>query len=264
MNLYLDESGDLGFTFDKPNRYGGSSRHLTIAILLTPKELSHGFGDVQIEPGQTLNDASFVLFAGDPLLQIVRDRQDHGVSLPVEHAAGGLVDHPAVSDEVAGLGQRHPGEENIERPHQSLVIRFEKTNAAPALDGHVVAGRHVKDAVELEHLGHHYQRAEDFVEETETRVILTRQRPPVGPEMRTGVLQQQPLDDEHFARFDDPRASIDTKLHQHLALIGLGEDAKRVADAAGQIDFDRRVAKTAQAQLIEESEPLEQELEAVL
>ena len=41
MNLYLDESGDLGFTFDKPNRYGGSSRHLTIAILLTPKELSH-------------------------------------------------------------------------------------------------------------------------------------------------------------------------------------------------------------------------------
>ncbi len=41
MNLYLDESGDLGFTFDKPYRYGGSSRHLTIAILLVPKELSH-------------------------------------------------------------------------------------------------------------------------------------------------------------------------------------------------------------------------------
>ncbi|MBW2014488.1 MAG: DUF3800 domain-containing protein [Deltaproteobacteria bacterium] len=41
MNLYLDESGDLGFTFDKPYRYGGSSRHLTIAFLLVPKELSH-------------------------------------------------------------------------------------------------------------------------------------------------------------------------------------------------------------------------------
>ncbi len=41
MNLYLDESGDLGFTFDRPYRYGGSSRHLTIALLLVPKELSH-------------------------------------------------------------------------------------------------------------------------------------------------------------------------------------------------------------------------------
>jgi len=41
MNLYFDESGDLGFTFDKPYRYGGSSRHLTIAFLLAPKELSH-------------------------------------------------------------------------------------------------------------------------------------------------------------------------------------------------------------------------------
>jgi len=41
MNLYLDESGDLGFIFDKPYRYDGSSRHLTIAILLVPKELSH-------------------------------------------------------------------------------------------------------------------------------------------------------------------------------------------------------------------------------
>jgi hypothetical protein len=41
MNVYLDESGDLGFTFDKPYRIGGSSRYLTIAFLLVPKELSH-------------------------------------------------------------------------------------------------------------------------------------------------------------------------------------------------------------------------------
>lgn len=41
MNLYIDESGDLGFTFDKPYRIGGSSRYLTIAFLLVPKELSH-------------------------------------------------------------------------------------------------------------------------------------------------------------------------------------------------------------------------------
>ncbi len=40
MNVYIDESGDLGFTFDKPFRKGGSSRYLTISFLLTPKELS--------------------------------------------------------------------------------------------------------------------------------------------------------------------------------------------------------------------------------
>ncbi len=41
MNIYLDESGDLGFTFDRPFRKGGSSRYLTISFLLIPKELSH-------------------------------------------------------------------------------------------------------------------------------------------------------------------------------------------------------------------------------
>lgn len=39
--MYLDESGDLGWTFDKPYRRGGSSKYLTIAVLLVPKDLSH-------------------------------------------------------------------------------------------------------------------------------------------------------------------------------------------------------------------------------
>jgi hypothetical protein len=41
MRVYLDESGDLGFTFDRPFRKGGSSRYLTISYLLIPGELSH-------------------------------------------------------------------------------------------------------------------------------------------------------------------------------------------------------------------------------
>ena len=36
--IYLDESGDLGWKFDAPYRYGGSSRYLTITCLITPKE----------------------------------------------------------------------------------------------------------------------------------------------------------------------------------------------------------------------------------
>jgi len=40
MNIYLDESGDLGFSFQKPYRKGGSSRYLTITFLLIPKDLS--------------------------------------------------------------------------------------------------------------------------------------------------------------------------------------------------------------------------------
>ena len=41
MNVFIDESGDLGFTFDRPYRFGGSSRYLTIAFLLVPEELSY-------------------------------------------------------------------------------------------------------------------------------------------------------------------------------------------------------------------------------
>lgn len=40
MNVYVDESGDLGFKFDKPYQKGGSSRYLTIAFLIVPPELS--------------------------------------------------------------------------------------------------------------------------------------------------------------------------------------------------------------------------------
>lgn len=37
-NIYLDESGDLGWTLDKPYRTGGSSRFLTIAAIVVPPE----------------------------------------------------------------------------------------------------------------------------------------------------------------------------------------------------------------------------------
>ncbi len=41
INVYLDESGDLGWKFTAPYRNGGSSRHLTIACLIVPKEKTH-------------------------------------------------------------------------------------------------------------------------------------------------------------------------------------------------------------------------------
>lgn len=37
----LDESGDLGWSFDQPYRYGGSSRHLTIASFIAPMDKRH-------------------------------------------------------------------------------------------------------------------------------------------------------------------------------------------------------------------------------
>lgn len=40
-NIYLDESGDLGWVLDKPFRHGGSSRFLTIAFVLCPSEKKH-------------------------------------------------------------------------------------------------------------------------------------------------------------------------------------------------------------------------------
>lgn len=40
-NVYLDESGDLGWILDKPYRHGGSSRYLTIAFAVCPSEKKH-------------------------------------------------------------------------------------------------------------------------------------------------------------------------------------------------------------------------------
>jgi hypothetical protein len=37
MQIFLDESGDLGWSFDKPNRKGGSSRFITIAGIIVDK-----------------------------------------------------------------------------------------------------------------------------------------------------------------------------------------------------------------------------------
>jgi len=39
--IYLDESGDLGWRFDKPYRHGGSSRFLTIASLVVDPSKKH-------------------------------------------------------------------------------------------------------------------------------------------------------------------------------------------------------------------------------
>lgn len=38
MNIYIDESGDLGWKLDKPNRYGGSSKFITITGIIIAKE----------------------------------------------------------------------------------------------------------------------------------------------------------------------------------------------------------------------------------
>jgi len=41
MNIYIDESGDLGWILDKPFQHGGSSRYLAITALIVPKTLSN-------------------------------------------------------------------------------------------------------------------------------------------------------------------------------------------------------------------------------
>lgn len=39
--IYVDESGDLGWSFDLPYGRGGSSRYLTIAAMILPESLDH-------------------------------------------------------------------------------------------------------------------------------------------------------------------------------------------------------------------------------
>lgn len=39
--IYVDESGDLGWSFDLAYGRGGSSRYLTIAAMILPEMLDH-------------------------------------------------------------------------------------------------------------------------------------------------------------------------------------------------------------------------------
>ncbi len=76
INVYLDESGDLGWVLDKPYRKGGSSRYLTIAYVICPSEKKHllrrivkrVYGKLKIDPktelkGSCLKKEDKVFFA---------------------------------------------------------------------------------------------------------------------------------------------------------------------------------------------------------
>jgi hypothetical protein len=45
-DVYLDESGDMGWSFGQPNRRGGSSKYLTITYIVVPRESQHLLGRV--------------------------------------------------------------------------------------------------------------------------------------------------------------------------------------------------------------------------
>lgn len=49
MNVYLDESGDLGWRLDKPYRHGGSSKFMTIAFVACPPEKKHLLGRIVVD-----------------------------------------------------------------------------------------------------------------------------------------------------------------------------------------------------------------------
>ena len=86
--LYLDESGDLGWTFDKPNREGGSSRFLSIAFIIVPddqiKYCNRLVRDIytlfKIDPkqefkGTSMNDDQKNITAGK-IRKLLRDKTD--------------------------------------------------------------------------------------------------------------------------------------------------------------------------------------------
>jgi len=207
---------------------------------------------------------SACLLTGDPLAEGVGNRQHHGIALPFEDLAGCGLHHPAIGNQVARLGQRQAGEQLLEGLDHGLVLRLEEAYLPPALYRHMVARRHVVDPVELEHLSHHDEPAEHLLEESEPGILLGGERPPVGSEMGARILQQQPLDYQHFGAAHQPRASVDPQVHQQLAAVRIRVDPQSVADAAREVHLDRRMLESAQSELVEETKPLQQKLYAVL
>ncbi|MGH9690222.1 MAG: DUF3800 domain-containing protein [Candidatus Acidiferrales bacterium] len=95
--IYLDESGDLGWSFDAPFRNGGSSRHLTIAALCVPSEKKHlpkrvikklcekfGWGTEIEKKWSMMNDRERIEFAhaAHALCRTNPDKVESGNSLP--------------------------------------------------------------------------------------------------------------------------------------------------------------------------------------
>jgi Protein of unknown function (DUF3800) len=60
--IFLDESGDLGWSFDQPFRRGGSSRYLTIAYLIGPSG--------KFQPAKRLVRKAYDYFGFDPKIEV--------------------------------------------------------------------------------------------------------------------------------------------------------------------------------------------------
>ncbi len=68
MLIYLDESGDLGWKFDRPNNDGGSSRHITIAGIVVdesqfkqvPRHIAEIYKKYDLTPKIEKKGASFI------------------------------------------------------------------------------------------------------------------------------------------------------------------------------------------------------------
>jgi hypothetical protein len=86
--LYLDESGDLGWTFDKPFRNGGSSRFLTIAYIIVPSDyikycnrvVKNIYDLFKVDPrielkGTSMNDEQKKIAAGK-IIKLMREKPD--------------------------------------------------------------------------------------------------------------------------------------------------------------------------------------------
>jgi len=90
IHVFIDESGDLGWTLDRPYGQGGSSRHLTLAFLVAdqrackyPKRVAkRASADLGISRARELKGSQL---SGSDLLRFANQ------------SAKMLVDHPAIS-----------------------------------------------------------------------------------------------------------------------------------------------------------------------
>lgn len=87
INIYLDESGDLGWSFTSPFRNGGSSRYLTIAFIICPPDKKHF--------PKRLVKSIYTKFGADPKKEL------KGSSLDVSQKK-------IVAQEVVKLHEKHP------------------------------------------------------------------------------------------------------------------------------------------------------------
>lgn len=169
-SIYLDESGDLGWTLEKPHKYGGSSQYLTLAAVIVPTSKTHIItrvirGFYKARKRKQSNELKSVELSAherstfvDRLVEIKRNHPD--------------ILFTAITVKKSGVNNSFRLHPNGLYNYMTKLMLLQKMGKYPYVD-FIPDARSVK--TELKHSLHDYLRTELAAEQFNTQLTTTPQ-----------------------------------------------------------------------------------------